>query len=69
MSMGRDLLDADADIQDMLEGVFPHDLFKGERVGTGMIEFCRMLDLDPVLIDIVHAATGPSFLIVARERS
>ena len=31
-----------------------------------MIEFCRMLDLDPVLIDIVHTATGPSFLVVCK---
>src|ERR1700753_2777641 len=64
--MGRRLLDAYADIQDMLQGVFPHDLFESERVGARMIEFCRMLDLDPVFIDIVHTAAGPSFLVVSQ---
>ena len=33
-----------------------------------MIEFCRMLDLDPMLIDIVHTATSPAFLIVCERK-
>ena len=63
---GRRFLDADADIQDMLQGVFAHDLFQRERVSTGMVEFGQVLDLDPVLIDIVHTAAGPPFLIVSQ---
>ena len=66
--MRRDLLDADADIQDMLQGVFPHDLFKGERVGAGMIEFRQVLDLDAVLVNIVHAGACPALFVVGKGK-
>ena len=48
----------------MLQGVFPHDLLQGERVSPGMVEFGQVLDLDPMLIDIVHTAAGPPLLII-----
>jgi len=31
-----------------------------------MVEFGQVLDFDPVLIDIVHTAAGPSFLIICQ---
>jgi hypothetical protein len=64
--LGRGLLDADANVQDMLQGVFPHDLFQGERIGTREVEFGQVLDLDPVFIDIVHTTAGPAFLVVCQ---
>jgi hypothetical protein len=61
-----DLLYADPYIQHMLQRVFPHDLFQGERVGAGMIEFRQVLDLDAVLIDIVHARARPALFVVGK---
>ena len=52
----------------MLQRVLPHDLFQGERVGAGMIEFRQVLDLDAVLIDIVHAGACPALFVVCKGK-
>ena len=52
----------------MFQRVLPHDLFQGERVGAGMIEFCQVLDLDAMFVDIVHAGACPAFFIVGKGK-
>src|ERR1700761_4422801 len=47
----------------MLEWIFPHDLFQGERVQPRVAEPGILLDLDTVFEDVVHSAAQPAFFI------
>src|SRR5580700_5291101 len=47
----------------MFERILPHDLFEGKGVDAGVCEPGLLLNLDAVLINIIHAAAQPSLLI------
>src|SRR5689334_7059122 len=48
-----------ANVKNILKRVFSHDLFNSKLVFSSLQVF-RVIELDPVLIDVVHAGSFPS---------